>query len=332
MRPGHGIEYREPMPTGATPMGRPPSIPRAKRLVYSLLGSSIGAVAIFLAWFWAAGVETSPTNFDSGPTPSTLLLLGVSIGVLVLGAAIVAACGSSYGNAPDATPEATAAGTIGSTRSVGRVAVFLVVWGVGSLLMGLTLPVANLGISHALLPLYISPTVLFVPDTLDGAALGALALGISLFAVGRKHNRSEFRAWWHRTGRYVTIAGVSVFVVVAALLFVPVHQSFSTQLSISGGQDGGISFEEFPAAGIQVSGSWSANPAGLVNFAIQDTSGATIYFVNASSGTFSFVTSGVPWPLYTFWGHSVSAETVTIHGTFSAPTWSWPPGEPGRPT
>jgi hypothetical protein len=320
------------MPPGATAIGRPLSRPRTPRLVYSLLGYSIAAVAIFLAWLWAAGVETSPANFDSGPTPSTLLLLAVSIGLLALGAAIVAAYGSHYGNAPDATPEATGAETIGSTGSLGRVAVFLVVWGAGLLLMGLVLPVANLGISHALLPLYISPTVLFVPETVDWVALGALALGISLFIVGRKRNRSEFRAWWHRTGRYVTIAGVSVFVVVAALLFVPVQQSFSTQLSIDGGEGGGVTSEQFPAAGILVTGTWSASPVGLINLTIQDTSGTTIYTANASSGTFSFITSGIPWPLYTFWGHSVSPETVTIHGSFSAPTWSWPPGEPGRPT
>jgi hypothetical protein len=320
------------MPPGATAIERPLPNPRTQRLVYSLLGYSIAAVAIFLAWLWAAGVATSPANFDSGPTSSTLLLLAASIGVLTLGAAIVAVYGSHYGTAPDTTSEATAAGTNGATSSVGRVAVFLVVWGAGLLFMGLVLPVANLGISHALLPLYISPTVLFVPETVDGVALGALAIGISLFAIGRRQNRSEFRAWWHRTGRYVTIAGVSVFVVVAALLLVPVQQSFSTQLSTDGGGGGAVSAEQFPAAGIHVTGSWSATPAGLVNLTIQDASGTTVYTANASSGTFSFVTRGVPWPLYTFWGDSLSPETVTIHGSFSAPTWSWPPGEPGRPT
>jgi hypothetical protein len=332
MRHGHSIEGRGSMSTATSPMGSPFSDPRAERLPFALLGYSIAAAAIFLAWLWAAGVETSPSNFDSGPTPSTLLLLGVSIGVLVLGAAIVAVYGSVYGNTPGAAPGATSAGTLGSTRNVGRVAVFLVVLGAGLLLMGLALPVANLGISHALLPLYISPSVLFVPEAVDGIALATLALGVSLFVLERKHYRSEFHAWWRHVGQHLTVTSVTILVIVAALLLVPVHQSFSTQLSISGGQGGGISFEEFPAAGIQVTGSWSASPAGLVNFTIQDTSGATIYTVNASSGTFSFVTSGVPWPLYTFWGHSLSSETVTVSGSYNAPIWSWPPGEPGRPT
>jgi hypothetical protein len=320
------------MSTVTALMGRPVSDPPAQRLLFTLLGYSIAGFSIFFAWLFAAGVETSPDNFYSGPSPPSLILLFVSISMLGVGAAVVATHGSIYGNAPDLTADATATGTERRAWNAGRIAVFLVVFGLGLLLMGLSLPVANLGLSHALLPLYISPTVLFVPETVDAVALGALALGISLLTLGRKRHQSELRAWWRRTGRYVTVAGVTVFLIVAALLYIPVHQSFSTQLSIFGGEGGGVSFEEFPSAGIQVSGSWSASPAGSVNLTIQDTSGATIYTANASSGTFSFVTSGVPWPLYTFWGHSESSETVTVSGRFNAPTWSWPPGEPGRPT
>ena len=220
----------------------------------------------------------------------------------------------------------------GQARSVTRASVFLVVMGVGLLLMGLALPVANLGISHGLVPLYISPSVLFVPATLDAVGLGALALGIALLAAGRTRHRSEFRAWWQRTGRSVTVSGVVVFVVVTALLVVPVRQSFSAQLSIGGGNVGGITNELFPP-GTVVTGSWSTSPKGPVNFTIQGGSySGDVYTANGSSGTFSFATTGSPWALYDFFGTSSSPETVNIGGTFTAPTWQWPPGEPGEPT
>ena len=311
-----------------TVAGRPISGAGASRVQFGLLGGAIAASAVFFAWLTAAGVETSPLNFYSGPSLSSLLLLFLAVGALIEGAAIVAVFASIYGNASDPARGPTAGPAVRRGWSGGRGAVFFGVFGLGLLLMGLSLPVANLGISHALTPPYISPTVLFVPETVDGVAVGALALSIALFALGRKRDRPEFRAWWRRTGRYVTVTGTGVFVVVAVLVVVPVHQSFSTQFVIAGDNGGGITDELFPA-GVVVTGSWSTVPHGSVNFTIQGgTSSGNVYAVNASSGTFAFTTTGDPWALYVFVGNSETPETVTISGSFSAPTWQWAPGEP----
>ena len=48
--------------------GRPISDPGVRRIQFSLVGYAIASFAIFLAWVGAAGVETSPLNFYSGPT------------------------------------------------------------------------------------------------------------------------------------------------------------------------------------------------------------------------------------------------------------------------
>jgi len=299
------------------------------RLPVTLVGYGMAAFSILLAWLWGAGVQTSPVDFSSGPPLSTLLLLSASIGLLALGSAIVAVFGSTYGHVVGLVIARTVSGTARPTRNVPRLAVFCFVLGIGLLLMGLLMPVANLGFSSE--PLYLSPTVLFVPATVDGAALGVLALGIALLRVGRTRYPTESRAWWRRTGRYAAVAGVVVFLLVAALLTAPVHQSFSTQLDVFSGEGGGIAVESLPQ-GTHVTGSWTSNPAGLVNFTIQDTSGVTIYAVNASSGTFSFTAEGVPYTWYTFQGTASFNGTVTITGAFNAPMWSWPPGEPGNPT
>ena len=318
------------MPVATNLARSPVSDPGEGRDLLFVVGYSIASFALAFAWLSGAGVETSPFDFYSGPSLSSLLLLFGAIGMLGVGAAIVAVFGSIYGNNKGAETPTPSTGPGASAGRLGRSAVFLVIFGVGLLLMGLSLPVSNLGINHSGLPSYISPTVLFVPEIVDGLALGALALGISLLALGRRRHPSEFRGWWRRTGRYVTVAGVTVLIVMAALLVVPVHQSFSTQLGISGGSSGGITVEWFPA-GIAIVGSWSANPTGVVNLTIQGGSGTNFTF-NASSGTFAFVTSGVPWGVYTFFGTAAFPETVTINGTFYAPTWAWPPGEPGEPT
>jgi len=321
-------DRRGPMSIVTTVAGRPSSDPGVQRVLFGLFGCAIEASAIFFAWITAAGVETSPFNFYSGPSPSSLLLLFAAIGMLVVGAAIVAVYGSIYGNVPDPAADPTAPRDVRPGWSLGRGAVFFGAFGLGLLLMGLSLPVANLGISHALVPPYISPTVLFVPEAVDGVAVGALALGISLFTLGRGRNRPEFRAWWRRAGRYVTVTAAVVGVVVTALLVVPVRQSFSTQFEIEGGNAGGITDELFPV-GIVITGSWSTDPVGPVNFTIQGgTSPGNVYAVNASSGTFTFTTTGDPWALYVFFGNSELPETVTISGTFSAPPWQWAPGEP----
>jgi hypothetical protein len=314
------------VPTGSVPYRR------EQRLLFTLVGYATVCVAILAAWVGGAGVTTAPSSFDSGPNPSSLALLFAMVGMLVVGSWVVAGLGSVYGRELRPAARTTEAGTLRGVWSLGRAAIFLMVLGGGLLLMGLALPLPSpLVLCHGLVPCYLSPTVLFVPAILDGVGMGALALGISFLAFGRRRNRSEFRAWWRRTGRYVTVGGMTIVVVVAALLIVPVRQSFSTQLSVYGGGSGGIGFEVFPQ-GARVTGSWSANPPGLVNFTIQGPSGADIYSSNASSGTFSFTASGVPFAVYTFWGQSASPETVSVRGSFNAPMWSWPPGEPGAPT
>ncbi|MGP8076422.1 MAG: hypothetical protein ACLP8Y_06810 [Thermoplasmata archaeon] len=312
----------------AAPTRQPVSVQREARLAAFFVGYGMVAFAIGLAFFGGAGVVTSPTNFYSGPTPLSLALLFATIGILIAGAVVVAGFGSMLGNASEPESGARSAKLSGARLSIGRIAVFLVILGVGLLLIGLSLPLVPWCMSAALVPCYISPNVVFVPQTLDGVGLGALALGIAFFARGRMSSPSEFRAWWRRTGRYVTVVGVAVFLVTTALLVVPVRQSFSTQLRIEGGNIGGITDEVFPTGTI-VTGSWSASPEGLVSFTIQGgSSGGNIYTANASSGSFSFTTTGNPWALYLFLGQSPSPETVTVSGSYIAPLWSWPPGEP----
>ncbi|MGA3022197.1 MAG: hypothetical protein ABSE66_05250 [Thermoplasmata archaeon] len=313
-----------------TPHGPAPDS-RERRLVSLVIGYTLAANAITLAWAEGAGVTTSESNFYSGPpTPSSVGLLFVAVGLLATGAAIVTVFGSIYGNETEPVAETTTLRLAAPGWRFGQLAVYFAVLGVGLLLMGLSLPLGPWGLSS--LPSYLSPAVLFVPATLDGVGLGTLALGISFFILGRKRHRPEFRAWWRRTGRYVTVVGVVIIVIVAALLLVPVRQSFSTQLGMEGSDFGGLADESFPA-GIAVSGSWSTNPEGPVHFTIQDPSGTAIYTANASSGTFSFTTIGTPGAFYIFiLDHTATPETVSVNGSYVAPIWSWPPGEPGEPT
>ncbi|MGA8664036.1 MAG: hypothetical protein WB809_03065 [Thermoplasmata archaeon] len=301
-----------------------------QRLVFTFVGCLIAGAALIVAWVGAAGVQTSPFDFNSGPSLSSLLLLTAVIGMIALGASVVAVYGSTYGHDVRFARSRSAPGALPRAWNVARLAIFGVVLGIELLALGLLLPNANLGISHAMEPLYISPSVLWVPEVIDGGSLGALGIGVTLLVVGRARYPTESRAWWHRTGRYVGVAASVVVLVMAALLLVPVHQSFSAQLSTSGG-GGGFAFESFPR-GVHVTGSWTSSSGGPVNFSIQDTSGATIYEVNATSGTFSFTAEGVPFAEYTFWGFAASNSSVAITGSFNAPTWSWPPGEPGNPT
>jgi hypothetical protein len=315
---------------GGNPHG-PALDSRERRLVSLVIGYTLAAIAITLAWAEGAGVTTSESNFYSGsPTPSSVGLLFVAIGLLATGAAIVTVFGSIYGNETEPVTETTSLGPAAPGWRLGQLAVFFAVLGIGLLLMGLSLPLGPWGLSAE--PSYLSPAVLFVPDTLDGVGLGVLALGISFFLLERKRHRPEFRAWWRRTGRYVTVVGVAIIVIVAALLLVPVRQSFSTQLG-AGSDFGGLADESFPA-GISVSGSWSANPVGPVHLTIQDPSGIAIYTANASSGTFSFTTMGTPpGAFYLFiLDHTATPETVSVSGNYVAPIWWWPPGEPGEPT
>jgi hypothetical protein len=301
---------------------------RARRRILLFLGGYLLVIiGLLIAWQGAAGVTVSPANFYSGPTPASLGLLVGVIGLLVAGAFIVARYGSIYGS----EEAAGSVGTLDGGWNLGRAALLLGILGGALLLLGLSLPVSNLGFGAGLLPLAISPSVLFVPETIDSIALGILASGICLLAIGRRRRPSEFRAWWRRTGRYVSIVGVTVILVVAGLVLVPVRQSFSAQLQIPGGSGGGVTDYVFPS-GSPISGSWTASPAGSVNFTIQGPYGFTVYSSNSSFGTFSFPGTRATWELYLFVGRATSNETVIVSGTYYASTWPWPPGEPGEPT
>jgi hypothetical protein len=301
----------------------PPMISPTERRAYGFfLGYGLVGAAVGWAILGGAGVRPSPSSFDSGPATSSLDLLYVAVGLLVVGAAIVARYGSIYANVPG--PEERAAGR--ARAFSGQAATGLVIVGVGLLLIGLLLPWLPWCISYAMTPCFISPSVTYVPHTLDWVGVGCFALGLAAFGARGLNRRAEFRAWWRRTGRYVTVAGVSVVVVVTAMMTVPIHQSFSQQLTIPRGESAAGSWI-FPT-GVRVTGTWSATPGGTVDFSIQSPTGATVYATNASGGTFSFVTVGNPWGLYGFYGNSSSHEVVNVTGSYSAPSWAWPPGEP----
>jgi hypothetical protein len=299
-------------------------LPAGVRVLSFFAGSGLAALAVVLVYQFGAGVVQSPTaGFYSPPTTLSLAELWLLIGLLAAGAAIAARPGLNYG---------TARGSESSTesrwldRNVGQLAVFLGIFGVGLLLMGLSLPVYSAS-QLCSLPCYMSPSVFFVPQTLDAAGLGALVLGGAFFAVERHRHRAEFRAWWHRTGRYVTIAGVSVSLVVAGLLVVPVRYSESTRIG-SGSAADGAAFLIFPA-GVTVTGSWSIDPVGPVNFTVQCPTTVTIYEGNASSGNFSCtIPPGAPWSEALFLMTSKGPESGVVNISYYAPTWLWPYGEP----
>jgi hypothetical protein len=296
--------------------------------VFAILGGyGLMGAGLAIAWFGAAGVTTSTTNFDSGPTAASLtLLLGV-FALILAGAYVVTIYGSIYGRVH-------AKGILGVLYggwNLNRTAVFFGNLGGGLLLLGLLLPLSDPGVGCG--PLFISPSVLIVPETLDGVALGSLAIGISLLVVGRFRGPNEFRAWWRRSGRYVGVTSVAILVIVAGLVLVPVRQSFSLQLDIGGGNGYfvGGPYEALPP-GTSISGNWAASPAGVVNFSIQAESGPVLYSANASSGTFSVSYYRTPQSVYFFLARATAPENVSIHVTYFEPTWPWPPGEPGSPT
>jgi hypothetical protein len=295
------------------------------RHIAFFLGYTVAGAGILWAFVGGAGVMPSPANFASGPTSASLSLLYVTVGVVVLGAAIVARFGSIYPNVPELGATLGKAEPTRRGPASGRFAVFFVILGVGLSMMGLSLPLLPWCLSHGPAPCAISPSVVYVPHTLDVVGLALFALGIGLFVLRGLHHRPELRAWWRRTGRYVTVTGVAALVVVSGLLVIPVHQTFSNQTMVEAGSNG-IGFWIFPT-GVEVAGSWTTSPSGLVNFTIQGPSG-TIYTDVATSGAFSFTASGTPWPLYTFYCSSSSHLTLIMSGSYNAPTWTWPPGEP----
>ncbi|MGP8072814.1 MAG: hypothetical protein ACLPZM_06770 [Thermoplasmata archaeon] len=316
------------MSVGRMGTGPPLSVSSDPRLFFSLLGTAIAGAFLGFAWITAAGVQTN--YYSPGPALWSILLLFVAIGGVMLGAGVATGLGARYGNERDGIPWNPGTAGQGSPWWLGRAAVFTEITGIGLLLMGLGMPLANLGINHSGFPTVLSPTVLWVPEVVDGAALVLLSTGGVLLALGRNRRPAEFRAWWHRSGRYVTVAGVAVLLLVAALVAIPVPQSSAIQLDLQAGSAGAIATEYFPN-GLLIHGSWSTNPTAPVQLTIQGGDGTNLSF-NASSGTFSLVSAGVPWGVYSIFATGNLSVRVTVSQSFNAPWWTWPPGEPGNPT
>ncbi len=295
-----------------------------------LVGGFLAAGSIALAWFFGAGVTTVNTYPAPGPTPGSLLFLAFLVTSLAVGAGVIATYGSRY--VMDAEMEAAPAGhdSVRSRRRIPQSAIFLGAFGAGLLLTGFALPLTPaLGISHGPLPLYIQPSVMWVPATLIGAGIGALGTAIVMFAWARRSSPLSAASWWRRTGRFVAVGTVAVLAITVPCLTVPVGQSFSATLQAYPGEGGALSFTSFPQ-GALVRGSWQASPTVPVNFTVR---GNTYNLTQVgSSGSFNFTATGTPVPLYTFMVSSRLRTTVTFTCDFSAPLWAWPPGEPGAPT
>lgn len=296
----------------------------------TLFGGLLAAASIGAAWFIGAGVTTINTYPAPGPTPGSLISLALCAATLGVGAGAIAAYGSHY--VRDAVRE-----TIGAEPDRARSqkyivpgAVFLAVFGAGLLLMGLALPLTpSLGISHGPLPLYIQPSVMWVPASLITAGLAGLGGAVVLFALARRSSPVAARAWWRRTGRFAALGTVLVLVITVPLLTVPLTQSYSTTLRSFAGEAGAVTFTTFPQ-GAEVRGTWQVSPEVKVNFTVQ---GAAYNFTQVgTTGSFSFIARGTPQPLYTFVLGTNASVTVSVTCEFNAPLWTWPPGEPGAPT
>jgi hypothetical protein len=296
----------------------------------AIFGGLLAGGSIALAWGTGAGVLTSATSPASGPTSTSLLLLALALVLLGAGARLISAYGSRY--VGDAETEAISAGPsfVRAWRDFPQLAIFLGTFGSGLLLIGLALPLTPaLGISHGPLPLYIQPSVTWVPTSLIGAGVATLVASVGLFAAARRSSPLAAAAWWRRTGRFVAAVTVAVLAITAPCLTVPVAQTYSSQLHTYSGGAGAFTFTSFPQ-GVSVRGTWSTSPVEIVNFTVEgDGYNLT---QTGESGSFSFTASGTPVPSYTF---SVSTRlqlTVTVTCQFLAPLWGWPPGEPGAPT
>ena len=315
----------------SVPPGSVASRPAAARRGFAVLvGFVVEGGAIAGGLFGGAGVTTSPSDTSSGPTPASWLLL-VLVGVLMAaGAALVARNASAF-----PPPPAASAGPNGRfpplRRVGGRIGLFCSVLGGALLLLGLGLPLdLRFGISEGLFPPTLAPSVLFVPASLDGLGLALIAGGIVAFLRERRLRPALFRAWWRRAGRPTALGAILLVGLFTALLAVPVPHTFSMQLVLFGNGVGALVVEEFPRGAV-VSGSWYSTSGSTVNMAIEGPNGM-FYSVNASSGTFSFTAQGIPWAAYDFLAVSDTADHVAVSGSFSAPIWQWPPGEPGAPT
>ncbi len=321
------VRMSPPSPSLSPPPNRGVTLGQS---VVTLFGGLLAATSIGVAWFIGAGVTTVNTYPAPGPTLGSLISLVLCAATLGVGAGVIAAYGSHY--VSDAETEATGVEPvrIRSRRYIVQGAIFLAVFGAGLLLMGLALPLTpSVGISHGPLPLYIQPSVMWVPASLIAAGLAGLGGAVVLFAMARRSSPVAARAWWRRTGRFAALGAVLVLVITVPMLTVPVSQSYTTTLRSFAGGAGAVTFTTFPQ-GADVRGTWQVSPEVQVNFTVQ---GAAYNLTQiGTSGSFSFIASGTPQPLYTFvLGTNVSA-TVALICHFNAPLWAWPPGEPGAPT
>jgi hypothetical protein len=117
-----------------------------------------------------------------------------------------------------------------------------------------------------------------------------------------------------------TLAIILIFVVVIALvlMFLPIHQTYSIQVSSHGINTYWKS--KWIPSGTSVSFSWSTG-AGNVTFVLNNPAGTTIYDTTASSGSYSFSTSGAG--TYQFGCMSMQNQTTTINLSYSAPLLSY---------
>ena len=112
---------------------------------------------------------------------------------------------------------------------------------------------------------------------------------------------------------------LAAVVVLAVLLAVPVTHAFSFQLTPNGG---GASCEmaSWPQ-GTPVQFSWASTVGGSPasgTFELLNDDEAAIYVANGSGGSYSFTVAQVG--DYTF-AFGSSSPTVTVTGSYSAPTW-----------
>ncbi len=297
-----------------------------------LVGFVLAVWAALLAYAGGAGITTTTASYPN-PSALSVVWLAICVGLLGVGAWMVAAHGSRL--VADARRE-----IVGTETPPHRLrnrlpegVIFLSIFGGGLLLVGLSLPLSPaLGISHGPLPIYISPSATWVPATLIAVGLCAIACAVGLFLAGRSSAPMAFRKWWRRVGRWVALLVAVVLVVTVPLLTVPVSQSYSTTLGILHANAGSITFTSFPQ-GSEVHGAWRTTPSTQVELTIQGDD----YNLTQSGtyGFFNFTATGTPVPLYTFWLNEANASiqvSVALTCDFSAPIWGWPPGEPGAPT
>ncbi|MGP8077069.1 MAG: hypothetical protein ACLQC7_03745 [Thermoplasmata archaeon] len=102
-------------------------------------------------------------------------------------------------------------------------------------------------------------------------------------------------------------------IVIVALFTIPISHRFSWQLTSSGDLPAD-QLMSFPA-GVVVSGSWSTNGGGAVNFTLIGATGVVVSTI-AASGSFTFTaTIG----FYLFEVTATTSTTVLISGSYSAP-------------